>query len=192
MKFPLKSSIAAAALVIASMASTPASAAVACAGFMDNFDPNAIDCNGFYDGNVLSNNGGDVDIQEAAVEDLLGTDIDPFDFNDFPKIDNLGGATTLDLGGTFFGLTVIGIHFGAAQGQPDNVDNATGFFLFDFGAGGASSIDTSIPGSSALVLYGGDGTAVPEPSTWGMLLLGFGAAGFALRRRRKAFMAQVA
>ena len=26
--------------------------------------------------------------------------------------------------------------------------------------------------------------AVPEPSTWGMMLLGFGAAGLALRRRR--------
>jgi PEP-CTERM motif len=29
-------------------------------------------------------------------------------------------------------------------------------------------------------------TAVPEPSTWAMMLLGFGAIGFALRRRKSA------
>jgi len=27
--------------------------------------------------------------------------------------------------------------------------------------------------------------AVPEPTTWGMMLLGFGAVGFAIRRCRK-------
>jgi hypothetical protein len=37
-----------------------------------------------------------------------------------------------------------------------------------------------------------DPGAIPEPATWGMMLLGFGAAGFALRRRRKDFLAQVA
>jgi hypothetical protein len=30
-------------------------------------------------------------------------------------------------------------------------------------------------------------TAVPEPATWGMMILGFGIAGAALRRRRAAF-----
>jgi hypothetical protein len=29
-------------------------------------------------------------------------------------------------------------------------------------------------------------TAVPEPATWGMMLLGFGAIGFAMRRRKQA------
>ena len=33
------------------------------------------------------------------------------------------------------------------------------------------------------------GMAVPEPSTWAMMLLGFGAAGFALRRGRKPKLA---
>ena len=31
---------------------------------------------------------------------------------------------------------------------------------------------------------GGDTPPVPEPSTWAMMLFGFGALGFAMRRRR--------
>ena len=34
--------------------------------------------------------------------------------------------------------------------------------------------------------------AVPEPTTWAMALFGFGAAGFALRRRRRGLLTQVA
>jgi hypothetical protein len=33
---------------------------------------------------------------------------------------------------------------------------------------------------------------VPEPSTWAMMLLGFGAIGFATRRRRQPKLAQIA
>ena len=35
-------------------------------------------------------------------------------------------------------------------------------------------------------------TVLPEPGTWAMMLLGFGAAGFAMRRQRKPVLAQVA
>jgi hypothetical protein len=34
--------------------------------------------------------------------------------------------------------------------------------------------------------------AVPEPGTWATMLLGFGAVGFAMRRRRTPQLAQVA
>ena len=34
--------------------------------------------------------------------------------------------------------------------------------------------------------------AVPEPSTWAMMLLGFGGIGFAMRRRRRPALAQIA
>jgi hypothetical protein len=34
--------------------------------------------------------------------------------------------------------------------------------------------------------------AVPEPATWAMMLLGFGAMGFAITRRRRTVLAQVA
>ena len=40
---------------------------------------------------------------------------------------------------------------------------------------------------------GPNGTPLPEPATWAMMLLGFGAAGFSIRRsRRKAMLAQIA
>jgi hypothetical protein len=43
--------------------------------------------------------------------------------------------------------------------------------------GGGSSGGTSNPPPVSVV---------PEPSTWMMMILGFGVIGFALRRRRKA------
>ena len=41
-------------------------------------------------------------------------------------------------------------------------------------------------GIGARVLAAGYFQAVPEPSTWAMLLTGFGVAGMAIRRRRTA------
>lgn len=51
---------------------------------------------------------------------------------------------------------------------------------------GAGSLGGSITIQSA--------NAVPEPATWGMMLLGFGAAGYAMRRsrRRRADLLQIA
>jgi hypothetical protein len=37
---------------------------------------------------------------------------------------------------------------------------------------------------SHLAFFGGAGGAVPEPATWAMMIIGFGAAGSVLRRRR--------
>ena len=34
--------------------------------------------------------------------------------------------------------------------------------------------------------------AVPEPATWGMMLMGFGVVGFAMRRRKQPALAQIA
>jgi PEP-CTERM motif len=35
-------------------------------------------------------------------------------------------------------------------------------------------------------------SAVPEPATWGLMLLGFAGIGMAMRRRRRPALAQIA
>jgi len=60
---------------------------------------------------------------------------------------------------------------------------------------GESTYTVSLAGGGrAGATYTGNGTlgAVPEPATWAMMLLGFGAMGFTLRRRPKAALAQIA
>lgn len=42
------------------------------------------------------------------------------------------------------------------------------------------------------ILREGATVPVPEPATWGMMLLGFAGVGIAMRRRRKTYIAQVA
>ena len=55
-------------------------------------------------------------------------------------------------------------------------------------------VNGTVTGTSGGGSFGGNlnVTAVPEPATWGMMLLGFGAIGFAMRRRRTPALAQVA
>ena len=106
---------------------------------------------------------------------------------------DLGPGNTLNFGTTMFGLTVIGAHYGNVDGDAGNV---TVFWLFDFGAEGADYVTlTPRDGWSNAYLYTtGTPPAVPEPATWAMMLVGFGAAGTALRRsrRRNGQIAQLA
>lgn len=69
---------------------------------------------------------------------------------------------------------------------------------FSFGSGGSFSVALNdvtfgTPGSAQV---GGTFTllsaSVPEPGTWAMMLIGFGAVGFAMRRNRKQLLTQVA
>ena len=49
------------------------------------------------------------------------------------------------------------------------------------------------PATRGNVLLGGiAANAVPEPATWGMMLLGFGAVGFSKRRLRRIALTQLA
>lgn len=152
----------------------------ACGASLGSFSPGANACYGFVSGNVLDSSPTDVGIQTAALASLGLTFTD---FNDYLKILPGSGATFLDFGQPLYGDTVIGIHFGNGS----TVGNSTGFFRFDFGSY-VSGITLNIPAVSDVVLYKTTNvptTAVPEPATWATMLLGFGAIGFAARRRRK-------
>jgi hypothetical protein len=157
-------------------------------------NPDAIACNGYYEKNVLSEgagNEGNLDIQEAAIVALTGSN-DLFN-GDHIKIEAEGGGTPFDFGTELFGQIVIGAHFGNIAGDAGNVSV---FYLFDFGTDGGFVTLDDAQGWSNAILWMGDQPppAVPEPATWAMMLLGFGAAGTAMRRsrRRTAQISQLA
>ena len=117
------------------------------------------------------------------------------------------------LSGTFSSLvdqiSIRGIHVSEAGVRIDVYDAADVLIGFDEAWGYDNDfydLSVSIPGISRFAVYQpftvggvnefGDGTlfdslsftassAVPEPATWGMMLIGFGAVGFAMRRLKR-------
>jgi len=79
--------------------------------------------------------------------------------DDFAGIGTSGFSFALNTGTTYFAVT-------------------TGFSNVDFGA---YTLEITGPGD---VIPGDGGPAVPEPTTWAMMLAGMGAIGYAMRRRR--------
>ena len=153
--------------------------------------PDAIACAGYFDGNL--NNGSPADIINAQdAIDLLPGDLQ-YDGNwaAVPSITSLVNGNQINFGQTLFGQTIIGAHFGNVAGPAGNVSV---FWLFDFGTTGADFITLDdIQGFSNAALYTtGDPPAVPEPATWAMMLFGFGAAGYAMRRKRTPKLTQLA
>lgn len=78
--------------------------------------------------------------------------------------------------------------------DPDNTDvnedyDLSGLFL---DAGTYTLHITGTRGGNSQYSGGIAFAAVPEPATWAMLLLGFGAVGFAMRRRRSPALVQIA
>lgn len=75
--------------------------------------------------------------------------------------------------------------------------NFTGTGIFSGNIGGTAFDPT--PGifsfstqGNGVTTFSASTTAVPEPATWGLMLLGFAGMGLALRRRRRPALAQVA
>ena len=78
--------------------------------------------------------------------------------------------------------------------DPGNTDLTELYTLTNLGLL-AGNFTLTVEGTrGASTVFGGhvDATAVPEPATWGMMLLGFGALGWQLRRRRRHVLAQAA
>ena len=102
-------------------------------------------------------------------------------YNTLTFIDGLGNALA---GGTFVGNDI----FNPANGdQTDPNTNPLVTFYFT-GADGANVAGISLTsnGTNAFETDNYAINAVPEPGTWAMMLLGFGALGFAMRRRKSA------
>jgi hypothetical protein len=188
MKLILGTAIAAAALLAAS----PAAAAV-CTGTAGALpyqtDPTYVDCEA-YAGNV--NGGAFIDQINAGFDAVgyAGPDLtwDPLeDTKDFFSIIN---GDTLVFDEALIGVNFIAVHFGSAGGG-GGAFNQTLFFQFNF-AEATTQVDLNRLGYSNAIGAFSTPPEVPEPATWAMMLMGFGAAGYSMRRRRKVSIAQVA
>jgi hypothetical protein len=173
---------AAAAFAIA----TPAAASTVVSGSCDSVtDGDALGC--LFSGNINENsdptNVNSYKNAEAAYNALKDPDItlnwitatDAPDFGDFGSIVDNGTSGTFDLSGSGFVLEYFAVKYGNQ------------FTLYEYlGTDGTGSWVTNGKNDmSHIAFFGSPGTAVPEPATWAMMLLGFGAAGTALRRSRR-------
>lgn len=130
----------------------------------------------------------------TLVINVAGTDIDfNRNFNRFSGdnrvLFNFYEATTVDIGRQFSG-SILGVFADITGGNAGNIDgsvvgksvtqNANGEIHNNYFQGDLSSLSTTVP-------------AVPEPSTWAMLILGFGVVGAMMRtRNRRTLVLQAA
>ena len=206
MRRVLKIALATAAIALGSMA-TPAFAATdalagdACsAAYPTISGQSAIACVGYYSTNLLSGSAGSATPQNIlddlnvlltnsapGVNDSTGGYAPPYSLDVdtvLGTIEGLGGTNDFGFGTTLSGLTVIGMHFG--NNTDSAINNVTAFWLFNLTTPGTTiHLNPNANGSSNAQLYTTGGGAVPEPATWGMMLLGFGGMGMALRRSRR-------
>lgn len=158
-------------------------------------NPGADKCDGYFSNNVLSNSAADVAAQQSALDALLGAGNYTVDFNalkDAGLVVSGGDLTALNnLLANAGGQVVLGIHWGNVPESGNTpYGNVSAFYLWDSATAGSIHL-TDTQGYSNAVLYRST-PAVPEPATWAMMLLGFGAIGMASRRRRKPVLAQIA
>ena len=156
-----------------------------------DLSPIALACSGFFQGNLLSNSPSDL-IAQASGLALVGLD----DWGGGivePQLDLT--SQIVDFSTPLNGTTFLGIHWGGgADGpSPHTPGGVTAFYRLDAGTNldvfslafgsvsGARLYQTSAPS-----ILDPTGLAVPEPAVWTMMILGFGAAGAMLRRRRAA------
>ncbi|MDP3855074.1 MAG: PEPxxWA-CTERM sorting domain-containing protein [Phenylobacterium sp.] len=85
----------------------------------------------------------------------------------------------------FFGFTNVG---GLDTNVTDDAGatNLAGGLMYSFGSGAYENGPETHFTAQPMVRFSGDlGSAVPEPATWAMMIVGFGLAGSAVRSRRR-------
>jgi PEP-CTERM motif len=148
----------------------------------------AFTCTGWFEGNLNAEGLGpgtlDARLARATgLNDLVdGSPFDAATLVPLAKYDTSG--PTIDFGQKLYGVTIVGFHVGGANGAGGIGYSGTAFYKFDAGTAGLSSFQFKMPGLSNAALYSTG--AIPEPATWAMMILGFGAVGSLLRRRRLA------
>ena len=131
----------------------------------------------------------------TLVINVAGTDIDfNRNFNTYANMSNVlfnfYEATTVDIGRQFSG-SILGVFADITGGNSGNIDGSVIGRSVTQNANGEIH---NVPFQGDLSSVGGPVVSTaPEPSTWAMLILGFGLVGLTLRRReRRALIVQIA
>ncbi len=139
----------------------------------------ATQCSGWYDGNLLNNghSGADVDAQFDALS-MIGLDWNrDWGTVDLTKVEASGpDKNVFNFNDVLNGDVWIGLYKGRGG-------DFKGTAFYRITASNLDAVTLNLNGASSAVVYAQQ-SAVPEPGIWAMLLVGFGAIGMALRRRK--------
>jgi hypothetical protein len=149
---------------------------------------NQADSNGFL--SIGSVSGGDT-LGIISVSGLSSTWVNvPFSL----MVNFTAPAGTSPTGALYSALLTGSVSSDGAGGAFFDFNNTPQNFTFTGGTFSLFVNDLAISSGQTLNLNGVIRTsaAVPEPATWGLMLLGFGGIGMAMRRRRRPALAQIA
>lgn len=143
-------------------------------------------CKGFYDKNTLGANDNPTTAAALLALGLTWNNVvvESLDLN----------SPTVNFNTLLSGTTYIGIHWGAGQGPVNTPGGVSAYYRLDLAPDAKLDLfKTNFGSNSGARLYstqacvgncGNGGAAIPEPSTWAMMIMGFGGAGYLIRRRR--------
>lgn len=122
----------------------------------------------------------------TLVVNVAGTDVDfNRNFNTFANMNNVlfnfYEATTVDIMRQFSG-SILAVNAAVTGGYSGNID---GTVVGNSVTQKANGEIHNVPFQGDLSSVGGSVVTAPEPSTWAMLILGFGLVGLVMRRREK-------